>query len=142
MNHNFYNLLFMQSNGMNAVETPRKNNIEISESGKNLERLLFDRCLYRMTLFECIYILNEKNYDKSLEKFREDFNDIKENDLLIENNGIFSEFNSIVTFMDNNLLTNSIMISDDNNDNDENKLKTYFIDNIEDENDVLGFIRI
>ena len=142
MNHNFYNLLFMQSNGMNAVETLRKNNIEISESGKNLERLLFDRCLYRMTLFECIYILNEKNYDKSLEKFREDFNDIKENDLLIENNGIFSEFNSIVTFMDNNLLTNSIMVSDDNYDHDENKLKTYFIDNIEDENDVLGFIRI
>ena len=143
INHNFYNLLFMQSNGMNSVETPRKNNIEINESGKNLERLLFDRCLYRMTLSECMYILNEKNYEKSLEKFREDFDDIKEDYLLIEKNGIFSEFNAIFQIKDYKLLLiNSIMVSDDNYDNDDNKLKTCFIDDIEDENDVLGFIRI
>lgn len=143
MNHNFHNLLFMQSNGINTIETPRKNNVDISESGKNLERLLFKRCLYRMTLSECIYILNEKNYDKTLEDFREDFNDIKDKDLQFEKNGVFSEFNNIENFInDKLLLTNSIMVSDDNYDNDENDLSNFFIDNIEDDSDVLGFIRV
>ena len=97
-----------------------------------------------MTLSECIYILNEKNYNKTLEDFREDFNDIKDKDLQFEKNGVFSEFNNIENFInDKLLLTNSIMLSEDNYyDNDENDLSNFFIDNIEDDSDVLGFIRV
>lgn len=143
MNHNFFNLLFMQSNGINDVETPRKNNIGISESEKNLESLLFKRCLYRMTLSECIYILNEKNYYKSLEEFREDFNDIKQKDLVIGKTGIFSEFNDIFNILNYELLlSNAIMINDENfNNYEENPLSYFFIDDIEDDSDVLGFPR-
>ena len=51
--------------GINPIE---------NKNGKNIERLLFNHCLYRMTLSENIYILNENNYNKSIEDFREDFN--------------------------------------------------------------------
>ena len=143
MNHIFYDLLFLHSNGINDVETPRKNNIEISESGKNLERLLFKRVLYRMTLPECMYILNEKNYNKSLEDFREDFNGINNCPSKIDDNGIFSKFNSIFKLTDfRSLFNNALMVSDDNYDEGEIRLEDFFINDIEDENDVLGFIRV
>ena len=143
MNHIFYDLLFLQSNGINDVETPRKYNIEISESGKNLERLLFKRVLYRMTLPECIYILNENNYNKSLENFREDFNEINNCPPKIEENGIFSNFNSIYEIKEYKFVfTNAIMVSDDNDDEDEIRFENFFINDIEDENDVLGFLRV
>ena len=142
INHNFYNLLFLHSNGLNTLKTPRKKDIEMSESGKNLERLLFNRCLYRMTLAECIYLLNEKNYSKSLEKFREDFNEIKIEDLTISEEGIFVEFNEFFKIKDYRLLLNeAIMVSSDIGDEkDNNFLKCSFIDDIGDENDVLGFL--
>ena len=140
MNHNFYNILFLHSNGLNTVRTPRKNNIEQSESGKNLERLLFNRCLYRMNLAECLYILNEKNYSKTLDEFREGFNEINVNDLKIDKEGIFYEFNEFFKIKDYNLLLNgAIMVSSDSDDHYNNFLKDSFIDNIGDENDVLGF---
>ena len=143
MNHLLYDLLFLQSNGINEVETPRKNNIEISESGKNLERLLFKRVLYRMTLPECMFILNENNYNKSLEDFREDFNEINNCPSKIVENGIFSKFNSIYEIKDcNSLFLNAIMVSDDNYEEDEIKFENFFIDDIEDDSDVLGFLRV
>ena len=143
MSHIFYHLLFMQANGINLVGTSRKNGIEISESGKNLERLLFKRVLCRMTLPECIYILNEKNYDKSLEKFRDDFNELNNVISKIEENGIFSKFNYVYKIKNyESLLLNSFMINDDcYDDDDENIFKNIFIDDIEDDSDVLGFLR-
>ena len=143
MNHLFYDLLFLQSNGINEVETPRKYNIEISESGKNLERLLFKRVLYRMTLPECIYILNEENYNKSLKDFRDDFNEINSYPLKIVENGIFSKFNSIYEIKNcKSLFANAIMVSDDNQDDGEIRFENFFIDEIEDDSDVLGFLRV
>ena len=143
MNHNFHNLLFLQSNGFHSVTTPRKKNLDISESGKNLERLLFKRILYRMSLSECIYLLNEKNYDKSLEDFRDDFNEIKEIDIEIEKDGIFYEFTNIYKIKNyKSIIENSFMVSNNIQDNNNNILENSIIDNIEDENDVLGFINI
>ena len=143
MNHLFYDLLFLQSNGINEVETPRKYNIEISESGKNLERLLFKRVLYRMTLPECMYILNEENYNKSLKDFRDDFNEINSYPLKIVENGIFSKFNSIYEIKNcKSLFANAIMVSDDNLDDGEIRFENFFIDEIEDDSDVLGFLRV
>ena len=133
MNHEFYNIFSMHSNGL----------IEKSESGKNWERLLFNRCLYRMNLAECLYILNENNYNRTLEEFREGFNEIDNNNLKIDQKGIFSEFNDFFNIKDYNLLLNgTFMVSSDSSDTDEHDdyfLKNSFIDNIGDENDVLGF---
>ena len=125
--------------GLILLKLQEKKNIEKSESGKNLERLLFNRCLYRMNLAEGLYILNEKNYNKTLEKFREGFNEIKVEDLEIDKEGIFTEFNEIIKFKNNFLLNGPIMVSSENDEKDDNFLKNSFIDNIGDENDVLGF---
>ena len=92
-----------------------------------------------MNLTECLFILNEKNYNKTLEEFREGFNEIKVEDLEIDKEGIFSEFNEIIKFKKNFLLNGPIMVSSDNDENDDNFLKNSFINNIGDENDVLGF---
>ena len=54
-----------------------------------------------MNLTECLFILNEKNYNKTLEEFREGFNEIKVEDLEIDKEGIFSEFNEIIKFKKN-----------------------------------------
>ena len=143
MNHLFYDLLFLQSNGINEVETPKIYNIEISDNGKNLERLLFKRVLYRMTLPECMYILNEENYNKSLKDFRDDFNEINSYPLKIVENGIFSKFNSIYEIKNcKSLFANAIMVSDDNQDDGEIRFENFFIDEIEDDSDVLGFLRV
>ena len=140
MNQNFDILLVLHLNGLNTVKTPRKKNIEKAESSKNMERLLFNRCLYRMNLAECLYLLNENNYCKTLEEFREGFNEIKVQDLKIGKEGIFSDFNEFFQIKDYNLLLNeAIMISYDTDEHNDNFLKDSFIDNIGVDNDVLGF---
>lgn len=146
MNHSFYNILFMNSNGLNPVDTPRKNNIEFNESGKNLEILLFERCLRRMTLAECMYILNEDNYNKNLEDFRKDFTKINKNikNLKIKEDGIFKEFNIIFNCEDYDIiLKNSLINSDDiyDEDKDKNIFNSIYVDDMDMENDVLGCIR-
>ena len=142
INHEFYNMLFLHSNGYYPVETPRKIRIDERESGKNLEMLLFNRKERRITLEESMYILNEKNYEKSLEDFRTGFNELKEEDIKIGGDGIFSNFNEIFEEAKNNgeILRNCLITADDMDD-DEGILSSCFIDNTEDENDVLGFLR-
>ena len=142
INHQFYNILFLHSNGYFPVETPRKKKIDERESGKNLEILLFNRRVRRITLEESLYILNEKNYEKNLGDFRTGFNELKTEDITIGENGIFSEFNDILkeTKKGKELLKNCLISTDDIRD-DEGILSDCFIDNVEDENDVLGFIR-
>ena len=64
INHEFYNILFLLSKGFYPIETPRKKKLAERESGKNLEMLLFNRRVTKMTIQESMYILNEKNYEK------------------------------------------------------------------------------
>ena len=85
------------------------------------------------------FILNEKNFSKTLDEFREGFNEINVNDLKIDKEGIFYEFNEFFKIKDYNLLLNeAIMISYDTDEHNDNFLKDSFIDNIGDENDFFG----
>ena len=117
-----------------------KKKIDERESGKNLEMLLFNRRVKRITLEESMYILNERNYNKNLDDFRTSFNELKEDD--IKTDGIFSKFNEILKESKKNgeILKNCFIATDDMDD-DEGILSNCFIDNTDDENDVLGFIR-
>jgi len=142
MNHILDNLLFMHSNGVNSVEKIGKNDIDYNMIGINLEKLLFGRDLYKMTLSECIYILNENNYNKSLKDFIDLFLEINYQKMKFEETQIFSEFNNIYNIKDYHmLLTNAIMISYNNLEYDVNIFETCFVDDIEDEGDVLGFLK-
>ena len=97
--HEIFHLLdclpHYENNCSFSIKTPRKKNYEgEAEGGKYLEFLLFNRVLEEIKLGEILYILNKKNYDKSLYDFREDFKKLEKKDLEIE--GIFSEFNNYI----------------------------------------------
>ena len=75
-----------------SIKTPGKKNYNGEvEGGIYLEYLLFNKILKQLNLSEILYILNEKNYDKSLIDFREGFEKLDKEDLKIV--GVFSKFN-------------------------------------------------
>ena len=73
------------------INTPRKKNLKIHEGGYYVEIALFGKIIKKLTLEECLYILNVNNYQKSLEDYRIGFESLKRNDLEI--NGPFENFN-------------------------------------------------
>ena len=142
INHEFYNIFLMHSNGKIPINTPRKKFIDESEGGNNMEKLLFNQKIYRMSIKQCMYILNEKNYEKSLTEFKKGFNELKKEDLKIdENDGIFKECNSILNM--NNFEEISIKSNIKCNDEDINSdyLIDSYMDDIGIDNDILGIIR-
>ena len=96
LNHNFYNIFYYHENGNIPLKTPRKEGLDDREGGREMEKLLFGKILYKINIKEALYILNEKNYEKNIYEFREDFKNLyksneKKEDYLI--NGEFSELN-------------------------------------------------
>ena len=140
INHEFYNIFLMHSNGMIPLQTPRKAYFKEGEGGRNMEMILFDRKIYKLTLIECLYLLNEKNYEKNLQDFRKGFNELNIKDLNFDDDNPFNVFNEILK-IDNFLeIAKSTVITCEESEESNFWTDTY-IDDIEDVNDVLGFIR-
>ena len=142
INHEFYNIFLMHSNGKIPINTPRKKFINENKGGNNMEKLLFNQKIKRISIKQCIYLLNEKNYEKSLPEFKKGFNELKKEDLKIdENDGIFKECNSILNM--NNFEEISIKSNIKCNDEDINSdyLIDSYVDDIGIDNDILGIIR-
>lgn len=142
INHEFYNILFMHSNGLIPLETPRKKFMDERESGKNFEILLFDRKVYNLNLLECMFILNENNYNKNLEDFRRDFNELKREDLQLNEKNIFYELNKVFKINNFEEVANKSSITCNQEENSNIEIfKKCILGDIENVNDVLGFIR-
>ena len=90
LNHNFHNYYYCLENGNESLKTPRKQALDEREGGNNMEKILFGRVLNDLTLRQALYILNENNYKKSLNQFREDF--LKMKDDYFECEGVFQEY--------------------------------------------------
>lgn len=134
LNHNFYNYYYFQSNGTIPLSTPRKNDFEEREGGKYFEFLLFKQKVKKLNLKQVLYLLNEKNYQKSLTDFNNGFTLLKKEDITIE--GEFSYLNDILKNLikDEDNLSDILIRTDDNLGFD---LDDYSLDaNID--NDVLG----
>jgi len=84
--HNFVNIEFFMENGKISIETPRKKSLNHNdcEGGKYIEYALFGKILDKITLDEALYILNEKNYEKSYLDFQNGFNNIKKENLEVK----------------------------------------------------------
>ena len=93
INHNFHNYFYCSKNGNEVLKTPRKIEMDERKGGNNMERILFGRILNDLTLKQSLYILNEKNYEKSLNVFRKEFFELKEENCKC--NGIFKEYMSM-----------------------------------------------
>ena len=64
--------------------TPRKNDFNSNEGGNLIELLFFGSVLRKISVAEALFILNIENYNLSLSKFRDNFNQLNINDLKIE----------------------------------------------------------
>ena len=124
INHNMYNIYYYHSNGSIPLKTPRKL-INLRESGRELEILLFGNIVIKLNLKQIKYILNENNLTKGIAEFNEGYKLLKNEDLDIK--GEFEYFNELGNYI--NLPTT---ISGDYSDN----IPTiYGYDN----NDIMGF---
>ena len=139
INHNFYNIFLMHSNGMIPLETPRKKYVNERESWRNMEKILYDRKIYQLSLIECLYILNENNYNQSLSDFRNGFNELNLKDLQFNKDNIFFELNEV--FKVNNFLDFGKKTNVRCDENQTNFQDDTIIGDIEDINDILGFFR-
>ena len=122
-----------ENNCLLSIKTPRKKNfLGQAEGGIYLEYLLFNKVLQQINLEEILYILNEKNYEKSLIDFREGFEKLEKKDLIIE--GIFSYYNSYIDLskIEQSKLKNTFIII-----NNSSIIFPYSV-NIKLKNDVFG----
>ena len=93
VNHNFHNYFYCCKNGNEPLKTPRKIYGDEREGGNNMERILFGRVLYQLTLRQALFILNEENYNKPLNQFRKEFLELKKENC--EPIGIFQEYSNL-----------------------------------------------
>lgn len=127
-------VISFKENKLKSNRTPRKKFLRFKEGGYYLELLLFGRIIKELSYGEVLYILNEKNYSKSLEDFRKGFKELKNEDLIIE--GEFKNFN-INNVSEINQLKTSIYIRAKNSSNSSDPLKNIKI-SIPLRNDVIG----
>ena len=88
INHANQIIIFFKGRDKNLIDSPERffeENISSTEGGESFEYLLFGKKINCLNLFECLYILNEHNYDKDLKQFRENF--IKINDIVMKTEG-------------------------------------------------------
>ena len=90
--HSINAIISFKENDLQLHETPRKKYLNFKEGGYYLEIALFGRVIKKLTYKEALYILNENNYNKSLEEFRKGFMELSYQDLVIK--GQFDYLNS------------------------------------------------
>ena len=94
INHFIYSFLFISDNTSSlSFQTPRKNKIsdDLREGGFYFEFLLFGKIINQLSLKECLYLLNSKNYEKTLKDFQKGFMKLQASDL--NTNGYFGKYN-------------------------------------------------
>ena len=103
--HEIFHLLnyipYYENNCSISRITPKKRYYEgKNDGGEYLELILFDKIFNEINLNEALYILNEDNYDKPLNQFKEDFKNISSRDFKPNNSndlkikGVFNYFNN------------------------------------------------
>ena len=103
INHENQIILFFKGSNKGLINSPERiinENLSSKEGDFSLEYILFGDVISRINLFQCLYIMNEKNYDQELSQFRENFMKIQdivietkgETELIKIENGIFKKF--------------------------------------------------
>ena len=118
--HEINSVIGFTENELKNTETPRKKYLDFKEGGYYLELALYGRVIKKLSYGEVLYILNENNYNKSLEDFKKGFIQLSEKDLII--NGQFEDFN-IKGNKKLNEYKNSLFIKTKNDDDSINIYK-------------------
>ena len=148
--HEIFHLLncipYYENNFSISINTPRKGKYEGENNGEDedereggiyLELLLFNKVIKLISLADALFLLNEKNYDKSLCDFVYSFENKNKEDLIIE--GVFNEFND---YLDVNKMTveelNNSFIEQKSNYWLNSILDSYIVNDLK--NDIAGKI--
>ena len=102
LNHINQNILYYNENNKNLLNTPKGKDLK----GENFEEILFGKKLESLRLLECFYILNENNWNQTLEDFKKYFKSLYDNSIEYsekikylknnDNNAVFNEFFKII----------------------------------------------
>ena len=94
INHTNQILIYFKGNEKDLINSPerefegiriKEDKIKITEGGMSIEYILFGKSITEINLLECLYIMNEENYNQNLNEFKENFMNIKE--IVKESNG-------------------------------------------------------
>ena len=84
-NHYIYSYILHLNNYISlSFDSPRNKELIINEGGILLELMLFGEVINKISLEQTIYLLDEKNYDKTHLLFQREFNNIKDKKLSIQ----------------------------------------------------------
>ena len=89
--HSISAIFSLMKNSYIKEDIPRKKNMKINEAGYYIELALLGKDINVLSYEEALYILNIKNYEKSLEDFKKGFEVLEDKDLYI--NGPFNYLN-------------------------------------------------
>ena len=93
-NHYVYSNILRSNNYINLLfDSPRKKELIINEGGLLMELILFGDEICDINLEQTIYILDEKNYDKTEKQFQKEFINIIKAKKLYINGNYYSSFN-------------------------------------------------
>ena len=81
LNHINQNILFFKENNQSLFSTPKREGLEGKDGGENMEEILFGRKIETLRILESFYILNENNYNQSLNDFRANFKKLYDNSI-------------------------------------------------------------
>ena len=93
-NHYIYSYLLHLNNYIElSFDSPRKKELIINEGGLIMELILFGEEITKINLEQSIFILDEKNYEKTEKQFQKDFIKVKGGNLYIKGTH-YSQFNN------------------------------------------------
>ena len=105
LNHINQNILYFNENNKSLFNTPKRKDLK-GDGGENFEEILFGKKLESLRLLECFYILNENNWNQTLEDFKKNFKSLYDNSIEYsekikylknnDNNAVFNEFFKII----------------------------------------------
>ena len=130
----------MKTNGKIPIEIPRKKYLDEKENRRNMESILFNNKIIRLSVKQCLYILNEKNWNINLQNFRMGFNELNKEDIIFDDNSIFNEYNEIIN-LENFDEISKIFITTSDYFVEPNNLADIFIEDIENEENITGILR-
>jgi len=107
--HEIYHLnkdiLFLRGCDEKLIFSPKRNNLK-GDGGQHLEQLLFKKKIETISIVECFYILNEYNYNQSLNDFKKNFINLMDEEIAFpekkryitnnNNEAIFKDFFALI----------------------------------------------
>ena len=101
INNYIYSYILHSNNYINILfDGPRKKEFNINKGGLLMELILFGEQINYINLEQTIYILDEKNYDKTEKEFQKGFINIISQKQLYINGKYYSSFNKISSQID------------------------------------------